>query len=366
MNNLDFEIEMKDGTGEIILDNCTIHFDPDNSAEHYLKRGISRKAFFRFAGQIGEIMLKCMEKKMTVDLELTHIRMENDVPNFSVYIGESGLTDEKAAVFLKELALKANFVGSDFLMYVYDYMTFIDANKDKPLNIIIGKIYAMESGTLESADLHPEYTQTMHVEEPVRMEQPLRSERPVRMEQPLRMEQPVRAEQSIRAEEPARVEHPVRREPEPGVTGTLTSFPFDTSYEKYSDNGETGTLDPSFWNRYGTAAGSEQNDNPHRVKRNEPSAVLQSLSDGQRYVLDKDCVVFGKDASSADYVLANDTISRAHAEIIRRNGGYYVTDLNSTNGTYINSKKLPKNTQIEVSNGDTVKFSNIELRFMII
>ena len=93
MGGLDFGIEMKDRAGEIILNNCKIHFDPDNSAQHYLERGVSREAFFRFAGQIGEIMLKCMEEKMTVDLDLRHIRMENDVPNFSVCIGESGLTD---------------------------------------------------------------------------------------------------------------------------------------------------------------------------------------------------------------------------------------------------------------------------------
>lgn len=63
MSSLDFGIEMKDRVGEIILNNCKIHFDPDNSAQHYLERGVSREAFFRFAGQIGEIMLKCMEKR---------------------------------------------------------------------------------------------------------------------------------------------------------------------------------------------------------------------------------------------------------------------------------------------------------------
>lgn len=354
MKDLEFGIEMRGGTGEIILDNCTIHFDPDNSAEHYLKRGISRKAFFQFAGQLGEIMLKCMEKKMTVDLDLKHIRMENDIPNFSVCIGESTLTDRAAALFLKDLACKANFVGSDFLMYIYDYMTFIDANKDKPLNIIIGKIYALESDMLGNVSAKPEYSGTIHTEETAGAAEPVRAE-------PF-----ARAAGFVRTEPAARAVESARIEKEPAVTGTLNSFQPYAEHEKYSENGETGVLDPSFWNRYGSAADSEQNDNPHRVKRNEPSAVLQSLEDGQRYILDKDCVVFGKDASSADYVLPNDTISRAHAEITRRSGGYYVTDLGSTNGTYINSRKLPKNTPIEVTNGDTVKLSNVELRFMTI
>lgn len=383
MSSLDFGIEMKDRVGEIILNNCKIHFDPDNSAQHYLERGVSREAFFRFAGQIGEIMLKCMEEKMTVDLDLKHIRMENDVPNFTVCIGESGLTDRDAALYLKDLAYKANFIGSDFLMYVYDYMTYIDTNMDKPLNIIIGKIYAMESGTFEKTDMQSGYTKTVHIEQPERTAQPARIERPTRYEQPARIEQPARYEQPERLEQPTRYgqpareertsweEEPSRMEPEPSVTGTLTAFHPNTEYENYSENGETGVLDPSFWNRYGAASDSGQEDNPHRIKRggrkeSEPSAVLQAVSDGQRYVLDKECVVFGKDAASADYVLQNDTISRAHAEIKKRNGVYYLTDLGSTNGTFVNSKRLPKNTAIEVSNGDTVKFSNVELRFMTI
>ncbi|MCI9385685.1 MAG: FHA domain-containing protein [Lachnospiraceae bacterium] len=377
MGSLDFGIEMKDRAGEIILNNCKIHFDPDNSAQHYLERGVSREAFFRFAGQIGEIMLKCMEEKMTVDLDLRHIRMENDVPNFSVCIGESGLTDREAALYLKDLAYKANFIGSDFLMYVYDYMTYIDTNMDKPLNIIIGKIYAMESGTFEKTDMQSGYTKTVHIEQPERPPQPARIERPVRYEQPARYEQPTRIEQPARYEQPVReertmwAEEPPGTEPEQAVTGTLTAFHPNTEYENYSENGETGVLDPSFWNRYGAASDSGQEDNPHRIKRggrkeSEPSAVLQAVSDGQRYMLDKECVVFGKDASSADYVLQNDTISRAHAEIKKRNGVYYVTDLGSTNGTFVNSKRLPKNTAIEVSNGDMVKFSNVELRFMTI
>lgn len=377
MSSLDFGIEMKDRAGEIILNNCKIHFDPDNSAQHYLERGVSREAFFRFAGQIGEIMLKCMEEKMTVDLDLRHIRMENDVPNFSVCIGESGLTDREAALYLKDLAYKANFIGSDFLMYVYDYMTYIDTNMDKPLNIIIGKIYAMESGTFEKADMQSGYTKTVHIEQPERPPQPARIERPVRYEQPARYEQPTRIEQPARYEQPVReertmwAEEPSGTEPEQAVTGTLTAFHPNTEYENYSENGETGVLDPSFWNRYGAASDSGQEDNPHRIKRggrkeSEPSAVLQAVSDGQRYVLDKECVVFGKDAASADYVLSNDTISRAHAEVRRRNGVFYVKDLGSTNGTFVNSKRLPKNTAIEVSNGDMVKFSNVEMRFMTI
>lgn len=346
MGKSDYEIEMNDGMGEVILDHCTIHFDPDNSAEHYLKRGISRQAFFEFAGHIGEIMIQSMENKITVDLDLKHIRMENDVPHFSVCIGESGLTDEKAAIYLKELAYKTNFAGSDFLMYLYEYLTFIDTNKGKPLSVIVEKIYALASGvtgTFQKNTMAGVPTENVTVKAPFS----------ARMNTPVDASVSSQMNMSITApvSEPVNIPEKI-----PNAEQTV----------QYSENGETGVLDPSFWTRYGGMTDSNHEENPYRVKRNEASAVLQSLKDGQRYSLNKDCIVFGKDAASADYVLNNETISRAHAEVTRRNDGYYITDLGSTNGTFINTKKLPKNTPIAVSNGDTVKFSNEELRFMTI
>ena len=346
MDKLDYQVEMNDGMGEIFLDFCTLHFDPDNSAEHYLKRGISRQAFFEFAAQVGEMMLQSIEKKLVVDLDLKHIRMENDIPYFSVCMGESTLTHEKAAIYLKELAYKANFAGSDFLMYLYDYLTFIDANKDKTLNVIIGKIYSLAMGVTRENTYEP--IETMETI-PTRF---------TKNENKVEAESKTQDTCESRPTEYLTQNH--RQEQQ--YTTAINYEPAQNNMQ----NDETGVLDPNFWNRYGNASSLDQNDNPHRIKRNEPSAVLQSLSNGQKYSLNKECVVFGKDNTSADYALDNDTISRAHAEIVRRDNEYYITDLGSTNGTFVNSKKVPKNTSIIINNGDIVKLSNEELRFMII
>lgn len=59
-------------------------------------------------------------------------------------------------------------------------------------------------------------------------------------------------------------------------------------------------------------------------------------------------------------------VSRRHARIVRRNGMYFVEDLGSTNGTYVNRGRrlLPGNPQ-SLNDGDEVIVGKTFLRFQI-
>ena len=81
---------------------------------------------------------------------------------------------------------------------------------------------------------------------------------------------------------------------------------------------------------------------------------------GTRHVLTKTAVCIGRSADN-DIRLANDSISSHHAEIHRkREGDFYIVDLASANGVYVNDKKV---TQVELHDGDLIELGEVRLRF---
>jgi len=67
--------------------------------------------------------------------------------------------------------------------------------------------------------------------------------------------------------------------------------------------------------------------------------------------------------SDCDLPIDANTLSRHHAEIISCEGKLCLRDLGSTNGTYINDKKITVCTSIE--DGDIVRLGDIQLRVII-
>jgi S1-C subfamily serine protease len=55
-----------------------------------------------------------------------------------------------------------------------------------------------------------------------------------------------------------------------------------------------------------------------------------------------------------DVVLNDSQVSREHARIERRNGILYITDLNSTNGTILNGRRLQPYVPYQINEGDTI------------
>lgn len=56
-------------------------------------------------------------------------------------------------------------------------------------------------------------------------------------------------------------------------------------------------------------------------------------------------------------------ISRMHSKIEQMGEEYFITDLNSTNGTFVNEKRVEKNTRIALKEGDKVSFADIPYYF---
>jgi len=59
-------------------------------------------------------------------------------------------------------------------------------------------------------------------------------------------------------------------------------------------------------------------------------------------------------------IVFNKAISRVHCKISYVNKAYIITDLGSSNGTYVNSVRLLKGEQAPIKAGDRIKLANSE------
>lgn len=70
---------------------------------------------------------------------------------------------------------------------------------------------------------------------------------------------------------------------------------------------------------------------------------------------------YGKDA---DIRIDRDTVSNLHAKIDREGDSYYIEDLNSTNGTFINDEPLAYKERRKLESNDNVRFADIRYLFV--
>lgn len=71
----------------------------------------------------------------------------------------------------------------------------------------------------------------------------------------------------------------------------------------------------------------------------------------------------GKAAEMVDYSIKDNSVSRMHAKIERQNGRFILTDLNSTNGTFVNGLQMTPNEQVEIERGDEIRFGKMRYSF---
>ena len=93
-----------------------------------------------------------------------------------------------------------------------------------------------------------------------------------------------------------------------------------------------------------------------RQEELEQSAVLighAGLVQGARWVLGSEAVVIGRDAD-CEITIPDRQVSRHHARIHCRAGGYWLEDLKSKNGTHLNGERL-SGSPVLLDDGDLIQ-----------
>lgn len=94
---------------------------------------------------------------------------------------------------------------------------------------------------------------------------------------------------------------------------------------------------------------------------------LQAKKNGmvEEIVINKASFIIGRLREQVDYVSTNNAVGKVHAEIISRDDGYYIKDLNSRNGTFINDVRIESNKQCQINSNDKITFANSDFIFII-
>jgi hypothetical protein len=85
---------------------------------------------------------------------------------------------------------------------------------------------------------------------------------------------------------------------------------------------------------------------------------------GQQKVTEmrKPIVILGRVEDVADVVVDDEAASRYHASVTHRGGKFILTDMGSTNGTFVNRKPV---RELELKNGDQIRIGITVLAFEV-
>ena len=92
--------------------------------------------------------------------------------------------------------------------------------------------------------------------------------------------------------------------------------------------------------------------------------MYEGSGDEQDHVIKTDVFRIGSRNSDNDAVLHSVGVSRHHAKITREGDEFFISDLNSTNGTYINDELISVNKKIKINPMDRIRFADVSYRFV--
>ena len=94
---------------------------------------------------------------------------------------------------------------------------------------------------------------------------------------------------------------------------------------------------------------------------------LLRIKNGERIPITGNIFRLGKEEKFVDYVIHdNEAISRSHANIISRNGQYYLQDNNSTNHSFLNGQQCVSNVELPLQDKASIRLGNEEFQFLLL
>lgn len=89
--------------------------------------------------------------------------------------------------------------------------------------------------------------------------------------------------------------------------------------------------------------------------------ILEAVDRSVAFQIDTDEFVIGKSAERVNgVIMGNNAISRVHCKVIRQNGNYYLVDIGSSNGTFVNGNRVSDMAPVPIYEGCKIKIANMD------
>lgn len=135
----------------------------------------------------------------------------------------------------------------------------------------------------------------------------------------------------------------------------------DNHREEVPDIGENVTVD-EYWGKEEMLSDDEVTQF-FDVKPDKREYIINWDEDGisQNKVISAFPVTMGKKSEDVDITISDDSVSRKHARIFKRNSQLTLMDLHSTNGTYVNGSKIVAGSEVPISDKDEIYFGKVRV-----
>jgi class 3 adenylate cyclase len=111
-----------------------------------------------------------------------------------------------------------------------------------------------------------------------------------------------------------------------------------------------------------SAVGQEKGQMPVHEERQgdvSPEGLLKLVSSNGRVIKVRDGDVVGRTAVGREVLEIHEEISRRHARLVMSDGMWFVIDLGSSNGTFLEGERLPPDEMVQIRNGQRLKISPV-------
>lgn len=96
-----------------------------------------------------------------------------------------------------------------------------------------------------------------------------------------------------------------------------------------------------------------------------PKPFILALARNEKIIISKDAFKIGRDPNQTDYTTDNKVVGRVHALLLTEKGEYFFEDQHSTNGSFVNDKRLSKGEKVKIKHDDRIKLANEEFLFKL-